>query len=274
MKEGAPDQGKMIEGLYLCRMCALIAEKQQGVAGDFMPSYAKIVSGRIGDAPQEPAASSPASPPRDVPGLEIVEAEEVQLEELTAESSDVPAARGKTARVFGEGPGEGVPGFEQTVDDAPDGDAVPGDDQSATPPDDATKADEQPVSENAADADIRRGEGAPASADDVPAAEPARVADAVPVLEPDVAPSEASSPEAPAHADETPPAEPPAASDSKPSSVELFGAGVLDRDEDSVETPAKGSPRIVVSEDERKDEPAGAEAVQDGDEASDQERAP
>ncbi|MHC4253720.1 MAG: FHA domain-containing protein, partial [Planctomycetota bacterium] len=64
LKQGAPDEGKEIDGLYLCRMCALIAEKQKDMGQDFLPSYAKIVGGRMpngaaGDAPDSPAAPAP-----------------------------------------------------------------------------------------------------------------------------------------------------------------------------------------------------------------------
>ncbi len=43
----SPDEAKEFEGVWLCPMCALIAEKQKEQGGDFLPSYAKIVGGRL-----------------------------------------------------------------------------------------------------------------------------------------------------------------------------------------------------------------------------------
>lgn len=79
MKEGAPDEGRVIDGLYLCRMCALIAEKQQEIGGDFLPSFAKIVSGRMDDQEVPPAADAGAG------AVEIVSVEEISLDDLTGE---------------------------------------------------------------------------------------------------------------------------------------------------------------------------------------------
>ena len=79
LKEGAADEGVMIEGLYLCRMCGLIAEKQKELGRDLLPSYAKIVGGRIPGAgqadPEVPTAAEPGG------SMEIVE-EEVDLDDL------------------------------------------------------------------------------------------------------------------------------------------------------------------------------------------------
>jgi hypothetical protein len=96
MKEGAPDEGRMHEGLYLCRMCALIAEKQKDAGGDFLPSYAKIVGGRMGgsDLALEPGA----------PGIEIVSVDEISLDELS--SADSPAEERAEDEQAGEGAAE------------------------------------------------------------------------------------------------------------------------------------------------------------------------
>ena len=76
MKEGAPDEGRMLDGLYLCRMCALIAEKQKDAGGDYLPSYAKIVGGRVGGE-EAPTAAEVGSL-----GVEIASVDEISLDEL------------------------------------------------------------------------------------------------------------------------------------------------------------------------------------------------
>jgi hypothetical protein len=100
VKQGAPDEGIMLEGSYLCRMCAQIAEKQRGADADYLPSYAKIVRGE----------GSEEAPAGEEPGVEIVEVDEVDLGELIGGTAPeeqageaAPSAGEAAARaVFGE----------------------------------------------------------------------------------------------------------------------------------------------------------------------------
>lgn len=87
-KAGAEDEGILKDGLYLCRMCHQIQEKQAQLGGDYLPSYAKIVSGRVGpsDANADPNAPAP-----------VFEEEEVDLDQLvgapkTDEEKSEPSA--------------------------------------------------------------------------------------------------------------------------------------------------------------------------------------
>jgi len=117
LKEGAPDEGVMIEGLYLCRMCGLIAEKQKELGRDYLPSYAKIVSGRVPGAgpggPEAPTAAEGGS-------MEIIE-EEVDIDDLVPSEAE------------GSEPGETAPfnaaevvGTSGGADAGPASDLAPG----------------------------------------------------------------------------------------------------------------------------------------------------
>ncbi|MHC5057606.1 MAG: FHA domain-containing protein [Planctomycetota bacterium] len=112
VKEGAPDEGKVVDGLYLCRMCALISEKQKELGKDgLLPSYARIVGGRMGGAP-----AGDAPPGSGVP-MEIIE-EEVSLEDLTGpDESD----RGEETAKGGDEPAEAAGGLvlPETSPEAP-----------------------------------------------------------------------------------------------------------------------------------------------------------
>lgn len=90
MKEGAPDEGTIRNGLYLCKMCALIAEKQRATGADYLPSYAKIVGGRM------PSVAAQPTPEATGPAPEIVEAEEVDLSQITGEQPPAPQPGTKT----------------------------------------------------------------------------------------------------------------------------------------------------------------------------------
>jgi hypothetical protein len=100
VKEGAPDEGKVVDGLYLCRMCALISEKQKELGKDgLLPSYARIVGGRMGGAPAGDAPPDTGAP------MEIIE-EEVSLEDLTGpdqsdEGEETAKARDEPAEAAG-----------------------------------------------------------------------------------------------------------------------------------------------------------------------------
>jgi len=79
VKEGAADEGMVVDGLYLCRMCALISEKQKQLGKDgLMMNYAKIVHGQRAGGPASGSSSEDTGEP-----MEIIE-EEVSLEDLTA----------------------------------------------------------------------------------------------------------------------------------------------------------------------------------------------
>jgi hypothetical protein len=86
VREGAPDEGKVVDGLYLCRMCALISEKQKELGKDgLMPSFARIVGGRM-------SGSSPSDVPPDSGARMEIEEEEVSLEDLTGPDEGESAA--------------------------------------------------------------------------------------------------------------------------------------------------------------------------------------
>jgi pSer/pThr/pTyr-binding forkhead associated (FHA) protein len=117
LREGAPDEGVMIGDQYLCRMCALIAEKQRSVGGDYLPSYAKIVGGRMPEAVAadgEPGAGEGAEegdrgPDEEAAEVEIVEVDEMDLGDFLGptevESLEIAEAAGAASQGRGAGAG-------------------------------------------------------------------------------------------------------------------------------------------------------------------------
>jgi len=88
VKEGAPDEGTVVDGLYLCRMCALISEKQKQLGKDgLMMNFAKVVHGQRAGGP-----ASGSSPQDSGEPMEIIE-EEVSLEDLTASDEGEETAK-------------------------------------------------------------------------------------------------------------------------------------------------------------------------------------
>ena len=75
----SPEEAKEMDGIWLCPMCALIAEKQKEKGGDFLPSYAKVVGGRL---PGRDTAQDVKM--KDAPEFEI---EDVSMEELLGTES-------------------------------------------------------------------------------------------------------------------------------------------------------------------------------------------
>ncbi len=121
VKEGAPDEGTVVDGLYLCRMCALISEKQKQLGKDgLMPSFARIVGGRM-------AGSPPSDAPSDSWGPMEIEEEEVSLEDLTgpdegespAEAPAEPPA--EVAEAPAEAPAETAAALEAQTKTSPVG---------------------------------------------------------------------------------------------------------------------------------------------------------
>ena len=96
VKEGAPDEGMVVDGLYLCRMCALISEKQKQLGKDgLMMNFAKVVHGERAGGPASGSSTQDSGAP-----MEIIE-EEVSLEDLTG-----PDEGEETVKVD-DGPGTG-----------------------------------------------------------------------------------------------------------------------------------------------------------------------
>jgi len=131
MREGAPDEGTVRDGLYLCKMCALIAEKQRGLGGDYLPSYAKIVGGRI-SSPKASERKKPLTEAADEssPAPVITEIEELDLEKLTGAPAEGSAQPGVGAAA-GPPPGPGVGEAGAT---APAGTAQGGGEAASVPP--------------------------------------------------------------------------------------------------------------------------------------------
>jgi len=156
LKEGAADEGMVVDGLYLCRMCALIARKQKELGADYLPSYAKIVGGRVHSNLVPEAAPGP-----DGPAAEIVEVDEVRLEELTGPAEQTPSRK----------PGEPAPAPD--VGNVAAGDGRSGGAHQAGDEDDLVDAAVSAAIEAAVDAAAEASErpGAPDVGEDRPADE-------------------------------------------------------------------------------------------------------
>ncbi len=142
MRDGAVDEGIVVESVYLCRMCALISEKQKELGQDLLPSYAKIVSGRM---PGGAGHAGAAQPPPSGPPMEIVEEEVVDLDDLgppagievglaTPRVLDEAAPAEEEGSGGGEAPDEkarsldelALPDEVRFADDGPAGEGEPG----------------------------------------------------------------------------------------------------------------------------------------------------